>query len=361
MIRIGIIGTGTYGITHLDALSERQRRTGDIQLVGFAEINPQRRLEVEARYGLKGYDDHRRLIEAAKPDAVTVVTPDHLHYRVVMDCLEAGLPVLVEKPLATDVQEAREMARKAREKGLLLQVDFHKRFDPYHIDLKLRIQEGELGTVQYGYCWMEDVLRVGTNMIGQKTWEDQGSPAWFLGIHMIDLTYWLMGLPKPARVYAAGFKGKLRSMGIDIYDSVKAQVSFENGAVITYDTSVILPNTHESIVRQGVKIVGTEGFMEVNSQYRGARGCTTQKGMETPNLGMLHRELTRGGQVIRRGYLYDSIYGFVDNLHFLKEGHELEKLEGSYASPEQGLETTKIGVAIHQSVRSGQIVDITNW
>ena len=361
MIRIGIVGAGLYGITHLEALTGRQLRTGDIEVAGFAEIDPLRRREVETRYGIKGYADHDRMLREAKLDAVTVVTPDHLHYPVVMDCLEAGLPVLVEKPFATEVPQARQMAALAREKGLLLQVDFHKRFDPYHIDLKLRLQDGQLGMIQYGYCWMEDVLRVGTTMIGQKSWADQGSPAWFLGIHMIDLTYWLMGLPRPVRVHATGFKGKLQSIGIDIYDSIKAEVGYDNGAVITYDCSVILPDSHESIVRQGVKIVGTEGFMEVNSQYRGARGCTTQKGMETPNLGMLHRTISRSGQVVQQGYLYDSIYDFVDNLDYLRQGHSLQELEGRYASPEQGIETTKVGVAIHESARTGEIIDITQW
>ena len=71
-----------------------------------------------------------------------------------MNCLEAGVPVLVEKPLAMDVEEARKMAEKAREKNLLLQVDFHKRFDPYHIDLKMMVESGQLGKIQYGYCWM---------------------------------------------------------------------------------------------------------------------------------------------------------------------------------------------------------------
>lgn len=361
MIRIGVIGAGIYGQVHLDALSLRQKLAGDVNLVGFAEVNPERRAQVAQQYGIPGYPDHQELVCKARPEAVTVVTPDHLHFRAVMDCLEAELPVLVEKPMATDVEEAKGMARKAREKKLLLQTDFHKRFDPYHIDLKLRIEQGELGQIQYGTCWMEDVLRVGTEMIGKKSWEDQGSPAWFLGIHMIDLTYWMMGLPKPVRVNATGFKGKLRSLGIDIYDSVKAEVAYANGALITYDTSVILPNSHESIVRQGVKLVGTEGFMEVNSQYRGARGCTTQKGMETPNLGATYRSFDRTGSIFKKGYLYDSIYDFVENLSFLRGGHSLEEIEGRYASPEQGLETTKVGVAIHQSARSGQPVDITGW
>jgi predicted dehydrogenase len=356
--RIGIIGTGTYGAIHLDAITQRQRLVGDVELVGFAEIDPNRRQENESRYGVPGYPSHGELIKSGRPDAVTVVTPDHLHYQVVMDSLDENLAVLVEKPFATKVEEALAMAARAREKGLLCQVDFHKRFDPYHIDLKLRIEAGELGTVQYGYCWMEDVLQVGTSMIGKKSWEDQGSPAWFLGIHMIDLTYWLMGLPKPRRVYATGFKGKLSSLGIDIYDSVKAEVTYANGAAITYDTSVILPDSHESIVRQGVKIVGTEGFMEVNSQYRGARGCTTAKGMETPNLGMMYRKVSKSGETLKLGYLNDSIYDFIENVQYLQNGGRLEELEGTYATPEQGVDTTKIGVAIHESARSGQILEI---
>ena len=358
MTRVGVIGTGTYGAIHLDAITQRQRLLGDVELVGFAEIDANRRRETERRYGVTGYASHRELIERGRPEAVTVVTPDHLHYRVVMDCLDKGLAVLVEKPFATRVDEAEAMAAKARKKGLLCQVDFHKRFDPYHIDLKLRIEAGELGTVQYGYCWMEDVLQVGTSMIGKKSWEDQGSPAWFLGIHMIDLSYWLMGLPKPERVYATGFKGKLSSLGIDIYDSVKAEVAYANGAVFTYDTSVILPDSHESIVRQGIKIVGTEGFMEVNSQYRGARGCTTAKGMETPNLGMMYRKVSKSGETLKFGYLNDSIYDFLDNVQHVQSGGKLQELEGRYASPEQGIETTRIGVAIHESARSGRIQEI---
>ena len=361
MLRIGIIGAGTYGIIHFNALAQRQRLNGDIELVGFAELNEPRRNQIEAEYDVKGFPTHLELIEKAKPDAVMVVTPDHLHYPIVMDALKANLAVLVEKPFATEVGQAKEMAHLARSKKLLLQVDFHKRFDPYHLDLKMRIQEGELGTIEYGYSWMEDVLNVGTGMIGKKSWEDQGSPAWFLGIHIIDLSYWLMDFPKPLTVYAHGFKGKLQSLGIDIYDSVKAEVTYANGAVITYDTSVILPNSHESIVRQGIKMVGTEGFMEINSQYRGARGCTSINGMETPNLGMMYRKPDKTGHINKFGYLNDSIYDFIENLQFLKSGHSLEDLEGRYATPEQGIDSTKIGVAIHESARTGNVCDISEW
>lgn len=362
MIKIGIVGVGLYGLNHIIALKQRELYRKDVKLVGFAEIDPVKLKEIETAYGVPGFADYREMITKTKLDAITVVTPDHLHYAIVMDCLKAGIPVLVEKPLSTSLEEARGMAKAAREKGVLLQVDFHKRFDPYHIDLKLRIQEGSLGQVQYGYFWMEDMLKVGTDMIGKKSWGDQGSPGWFLAPHMVDLSYWLMDYPKPMNVRAHGFKGKLSSMGIDIYDSIKTEVEFANGVVITYDTCVVLPNSHESIVRQGVKLVGTEGFMEVNSQYRGARGCSSLKGMETPNLGMMYRDFDKNGRMIRKGYFSESILDFIDNLTYLQEGHALADLEGRYASGEQGVEITKVGVAIHESIRgNGKVVDISAW
>jgi len=362
VINIGIIGAGIYGINHIVALKQREKYRGDINLIGFAEIDGAKREEIEQQYGIKGYADYKDMIRSGKPDALTVVTPDHLHHRIVMDCIGAGIPVLVEKPLSTSLEEARDMAEAAKKKGILLQVDFHKRFDPYHIDLKLRVREGELGKIQYGYCWMEDMLRVGTDMIGKKSWNNQGSPGWFLAIHMIDLSYWLMDFPKPLVVSAHGFKGKLSSMGVDIYDSLKIEVEFDNGAVITYDTSVVLPNSHEAVVRQGVKLVGTEGFMEVNSQYRGARGCSTSKGMETPNLGMTYRDFDKEGNPIKKGYFAESIYDFIENLKYLREGHELRELEGRYASGFQGVEATKIGVAVHKSAAAGGTpIDVSTW
>ncbi len=257
MINIGVVGAGLYGRVHLDTFKQRERQQGDARVAAFADLNESARKAAEKDFGVKGYASLEEMLANEDLDGVTVVTPDHLHHKLVMACLAAGKNVFVEKPLSTDIAEAVEMAEEAEKKNLLLQVDFHKRFDPYHIDLKLRIQDGELGNIQYGYCWMEDVLRVGTDMIGQAHWGVSGSPAWFLGIHMIDLSYWLMDFPEPVKVYATGAKGKLASLGRDIYDSIKATVTFANGVAVTYDTAVVLPNSHESVVRQGVKMVGS--------------------------------------------------------------------------------------------------------
>ncbi len=242
--------------------------------------------------------------------------------------------------------------------GKLLQVDFHKRFDPYHIDLKMRIQGGEAGVLQYGYFWIEDVLEVGTDIIGKKSWGTNGSPIWFLGIHAIDLSLWLMGFPNPVEVHAKGFKGKLRSLGIDIYDSIKATVTYDNGVTITYDTSVILPNSYEARVHQGLKLVGTEGIMELNTQYRGGRYCTPKGGMETPNLGGKHRVFNKQGKISWQGYLYEAVHDFAENVKLLQAGRSIEELKGTYPSAEEAVVSTRIGEAIHGAILQKSVIKL---
>jgi predicted dehydrogenase len=356
MLKIGVVGTGAYGSLHLTALKDRETNSKDIKLCGFAEIDPDTRKKRESEFGCRGYADYNELIEKEKLDALTIATPDHLHYDVAMAALDYRIPLLIEKPFATKTKEAELIIGKARKSGVFLQVDFHKRYDPYHIDLKIRLKDNEIGKLQYGYFWIEDVLDVGTNMIGKKSWGTGSSPVWFLGIHAIDLSLWLMNFPKPLEVYAKGFKNKLTSLGLDIYDSIKSTVTYDNGVTITYDNSVILPNTYEARVHQGAKMVGTEGIVELDTQYRGGRYCTTKSGMETPNLGGKHRFYNKNGGISWRGYLYEAIHDFVDNIELLKTGKTIEDLKGNYPSPEEAILSTMIGEAIHESIQKNTVI-----
>jgi predicted dehydrogenase len=356
MTKIGVVGTGAYGSLHLAALKDREVNSGDVILAGFAEIDECTRAVKEREFGCRGYADYRKLIEQEKLEAITIATPDHLHYDVTMACLDYKIPILVEKPFATTTAEAEDMASKAKSAGVFLQIDFHKRYDPYHIDLKLRLAENEAGVLQYGYLWIEDVLDVGTNMIGKKTWGTGSSPVWFLGIHAIDLSLWLMDFPRPVEVYAKGFKGKLTAMGLDIFDSIKSTVTYDNGVTITYDNSVILPNSYEARVHQGVKLVGTEGILELDTQYRGGRYCSAAGGMLTPNIGGKFRFFNKNGGLSWRGYLYEAIHDFVDNLRLLREGRTIASLEGTYPSPSQAILSTMVGQAIHTSIEEQRTI-----
>lgn len=354
MVRIGVIGVGTFGVNHLRAFAQTAR-AGVAEAVAAADLNSQRLEEMRRLFGFRAYADHREMLKREELDAVTVVTPDFAHREIALDALAAGKHVLVEKPLDVTVDGCREMVQAAQKGGLLLQVDFHKRYDPYHLELERLVHEGKLGEILYGYCHMEDRIEVPRDWFPQ--WAPKSSPVWFLGVHFYDLARWVLGSDGRS-VFARGQRKKLAGLGIATYDSVQAQVEFENGAVVTFDTSWILPDQFEAVVNQGIRLVGTEGLMEVDSQDRGARSCFTSTGMQTYNLGFLREGADKEGNVVWSGYGIESIADFAHNVAFLKHGGRLEDLRGVFATGADGIEVTKIACAAEESLRTGQPVKL---
>ena len=127
------------------------------------------------------------IFSAAKEnlDGAAIVTPDYLHKEITIYCAEQGIHMLVQKPLDTTTAGANEMVEAAGKNEVLLFVDFHKRYDPGHIQLKKDMQSGRLGNIQYGYVCIEDIIMVPSDWF--KTWAQHSSPVWFIGVHFYDL------------------------------------------------------------------------------------------------------------------------------------------------------------------------------
>lgn len=354
-VRIAIIGAGTFGEVHLQTFSQMQR-DGLCELVGLADLNEVLLRKRASEYPVPTYTDYQEMIAKTQPDGVTIVTPDHTHRPIVIDSLKAGCHVLVEKPMDVSVEGCHAMIQVAQERSKLLQVDFHKRFDPYHIALKEAVEQGTIGEPLYGYACMEDRIEVPRDWWPQ--WVSQSSPAWFLGSHFIDLFRWVIGGRKGLRVYASGVKKKLPSMGIDAFDCIQAKIDFEGDISLNLDTSWILPEGFEAIVNQEIRIVGTEGVIEIDSQNRGAEACLRGETQKTLNLGFKLLTKDKWGNTRYEGYGFRSIADFAENIRFLKQGGTLQALKGTYPDGEDGLETTKILCAIHESVKERRSVAI---
>lgn len=351
--RFGIIGGGKFGEVHLQTFRQLGW-DGIAEPVALCRLNPGALTKQANEFGLAGYTDYHEMLEREQLDGVTVVTPDHLHREMALAAIERGIHVLVEKPLDVTVEGCREIIDAARKKGVLLQVDFHKRFDPEHRQVERAIREGRMGDILYGYAWMEDRIEIPADWFPH--WAGDSSPAWFLGVHFYDLVRWMIK-SDAAEVYARGRKEKLKEeMGIDAYDSVSAHVTLKNGAQFAFQTSWILPRGFEAIVNQGVRLVGTKGIWEVDSQNRGSQSCMEDAGMETWNSNARREFEDSRGRPRLGGYVIESIENFGRNVAFLKNGGTLEELAGSYASGEDGLEATRIAQAVHESIESGKVV-----
>jgi predicted dehydrogenase len=122
-VRIGVIGVGALGHHHARILRDLEGAT----MVGFFEANADRAAKVSSELGLKAFESESALLAAV--DAVTIVVPTPAHFVVASEALEAGKHVLVEKPIATTLDEADQMLAIAARKGVLVQTGHVERFN----------------------------------------------------------------------------------------------------------------------------------------------------------------------------------------------------------------------------------------
>ncbi len=123
-LRIGVIGVGHLGRHHARIYSELET----CQLIGVVDIDRIRAREIAQIYKVKAYQNYQDLF--GQVDAVSIVVPTLEHYRIAKDCLEAGIHVLIEKPMTRTLQEANELIDLATAKNLILQVGHLERFNP---------------------------------------------------------------------------------------------------------------------------------------------------------------------------------------------------------------------------------------
>ncbi|WP_010106280.1 Gfo/Idh/MocA family oxidoreductase [Verminephrobacter aporrectodeae] len=354
--RIAVVGAGVYGSAMLKCFAALHKQ-GLLDLVALAEIDKEILDRQAKSFAIRGYADYRDMFTHAGLDAVAVATPDHLHGEVVLAAADAGLHVLVQKPLDTRSARAQQMIAACRQRAVMLFIDFHKRFDPAHMRLKSDMQAGRLGKIQYGSVCMEDKIVVPSVWLRQ--WAARSSPSWFLGVHFYDLVYWLLQ-SQPRRVYATGHRGKLQSMGVDTLDSVNARVEFANGASFSFDLSWILPTGFPSIVNQQIRMVGEEGVVEVDSQDRGMFSCYADvpESLVINAFGAQEYEHPVWGAQVQ-GYTFASMIRFVELLRAMQSGVlTLDELKGKYPDGEDALVSTRIGEAVDRSMACGEWISL---
>lgn len=352
---LAVIGGGIWARHHMNAVRDLERE-GTARLVAMAARTEETVSRVSGEFGIDGTTDWRELLGRDDVDAVSIVTPDHLHREMTVEALRAGKQVLVEKPMDLTLEGCEEMVRVAGEQKALLFVDFHKRYDKVYQRARRMIRSGELGTIQYGYTYMEDKIIVPRDWFA--SWAAQTDPFWFIGVHQADMLRWVLDSEVTA-VTAHGARGKLRSIGIDTWDSIQAVLEFENGAVIPIQVCWILPERFEAVVNQGTRFVGTDGILEMDTQDRGFRGCTGESPTATYNVYSAHTSVASDGSDLHSGYFVEPVKEFMRLVGRIREGATPSDFAGHYPDGRDGLEATRIALAVHESLARGARVTLS--
>lgn len=141
--RVGVIGVGSMGRNHARVFSEMD----NVTLAAVADPDPETLTTIATRYHAQPYFDYRKLLSDESLDVVTVAVPTRLHLQVAEDVISRGFNLLLEKPLASTVEEGQRIIQLASQKGVHLGVGHVERFNPVVAVLKSSLDSGKLGHV----------------------------------------------------------------------------------------------------------------------------------------------------------------------------------------------------------------------
>ncbi|MGM0168834.1 hypothetical protein IGI39_004589 [Enterococcus sp. AZ135] len=334
-LKVAVIGVGIYGIHHVDVYKQNPF----VELTAVCDFNVDIRKMAEEKYGVKTYETVEELLANEKLDAVSIATPDHLHVEPALACINHGINLLIEKPLAITVADCTAIMDAAKEKNVRVAVDFHKRWDPAAIYTFNQLNESENGYPIRGYMNMDDMIDVPTKWF---KWGNASDPVDFLGVHCVDLMRWYMGC-EVTEVYSVGSKKLLRSMGVDTYDSIQSMITFENDCTWMLENSWVLPSGFAKANDSRTSILTSEKYIRINNQDRGVEMIDNEKS-HTPNVFFFNDFKNK---VV--GFGADPINSFIDSL-----------IDGSdfVADVYDGLQAARVTEAIHKSLETGDRVKL---
>jgi len=334
--RVAVIGAGLWGTAQAGVFAEHP----GVELVAVCDLDASRAEALATAHGARPYTDVERMVAAEALGAVGIATPDHAHRDVVIAAAEAGTAILVEKPLATTVEDAEAIAAEVRARGVRLMVDFHSRYSPPFNVAKDAIERGELGRLVSAYYRLNDTIEVPLRML---SWAAQSSVLWFLGSHAVDTLRWFTG-SEVVRVYAREIRTVLASQGHDMADGYQSVLEFANGVVASVENTWIVPGSHPNINDIKVNLLGSEGMLDLDLTNHGVVRRFTAERMDYPDVFVLPK--VHGRSV---GFAHASIWDFCDRL-----------ISGApfVVGLEDGVAVTKTVCAMLESSRVGQPVDV---
>ncbi|CAM3395539.1 MULTISPECIES: Gfo/Idh/MocA family protein [Paenibacillus] len=344
-INVGVIGTGSISAMHLQSYQKH----ANANLLAVCDLNEGRARLAAEKYGAtKVFTDYRELLADPEIDAVSICTWNNTHAEISIAALNAGKHVLVEKPLCRTVEEALRVQEAVKSSGKLLQVGFVRRYDPNAQMLREFADKGEFGEIYFAKAssirrlgnpggWFSDIERSG------------GGPLIDIGVHVIDLCWYMMGRPKPVAVSAntyrkLGNRSNVRNLSFykaadydaeknTVEDMANAMIRFENGASLLVDVSFTL---HAKDNQQSVKLYGDKGGFEIDPEVV----IVTEKHDTIINIQP---------QTDHKGFDFNSAFQSEVN-HFIAS---IENGTQPLSPVEDGVEIMKILCGIYESAEKG--------
>jgi predicted dehydrogenase len=337
--------------TSVESAQELSKKSSDLIIKTGVNV----KVKSYPQSGSRDHFAYRQVLNNVnKPGCAIIAVPDHLHYQVAKDCLEAGLHTLLVKPLTPTFAEGSDLVNLAHKCQLYGAVEFHKRWDRSNLILRDKIQSGALGVPLN--CWIEYSQRKSIALSFFKEWASKTSTLQYLGVHYIDLIRFATGA-KPKRVMAIGQKTEIVRYEIDTYDAIQCVIEWEmpDGVQFTETilTSWVDPESSTAASDQKIKFVGSKGRYEADQKERGIRINTDDQGVQHINPDFCMPYGTENGDIRWHGYGIESITTFLNDVVALEVNEtSLSELQFERPSFQESLISTMVVEAAHLSLEN---------
>jgi len=241
-VNVGVVGVGAMGHNHVRVYT----RLKNANLLAVSDLMKGTLAEVSKKYNTVGFVDYDNVLKMPEIDAVSVCVPTTYHYEVVMSAIEQGKHVLVEKPIAFTLKEAKKMVRAARKEGVKLATGHVERFNPAVLEAKKLLRENIIG----------EVVSVSAKRVGPfpPRIKDVGVTI-DLAIHEVDVMAYLMDSPV-SKVYA--HVGS-RLEKCEYEDHAEIMMEFYNGAVGMLEVNWLTPYK-----KRQLEVTGIDGIISLD-------------------------------------------------------------------------------------------------
>lgn len=323
-LRLGLIGLGGVAVSkHIPAIERLQTIWEPVTLAAVSCRRERNGRLAEKMHGCKWYADYREMLDHEALDGVIITSPDQLHYEHGMECLRRGLHILIEKPLTTDLQQAKALCDEAEKRGLVFMTVANKRYAPPYLRAKKAgIERPAMFAAKFnlGYDYV-NLLEGGT-------------------VHIFDLARYFMGDVKAVSAIAT-HRYQFNKTGYP-FDNACINLEFADGAIGQIYTSATALSLKPW---ERVEIYGEKHWLAVEDQrklivYDSEEGPAKVFEPVFPNTLIFDEEFG--------GYM-----GMIDN--FLCSIRGTEK---PLATGYDGLKALELILAVHQSIREQKRVEL---
>lgn len=342
MIKVAVVGTGSIANAHLDAYVNSFKER--CQVVALSDIYEDKAVKDKEKYQLDCVvvGDYHELLDS-DIDLVSVCTPPYTHAQIAIDFLRAGKHVLVEKPMASSLEECDRMLEAAAESKRILSVIGQNRFRDPIMKLKRVLETEKLGKIVHAqvdsHWWRGHSYY---DLWWRGTWEKEGGGCTLNhAVHHIDMLQWMMGMP--AKVHAVA--SNTSHDNTEVEDISIAILSYDNGSLAQITSSVVHHGEEQQLIFQGEKA-------RISAPWKVYASTSMENGFPTRN-AELEKELedTYNGMA---DLPYTGHAGQIDDVMKAIENDSLQVLIDGH----QGRRTLELITAIYEAAATGMSVNL---